>query len=450
MSLRCFRSLALIALSLIVLGCDQGRENPPDVFVRVLNAAPSFAALAFRREETQPSNLNYKESSVPFTYDQDQYDFHVAVNTPGVTSARCTANVTCLLDFSKEIREGTNYTFVLTEVGGTIQPVFLEQPRPATNTTDANIIALHAGETLAPMDLYLTSSSAVPLAPSGTPVASLSFGHSSAARTIAPGDYVVIATARGDPTSVLLTSTPFTLPAGVTAAFVIVEGAGQGVAPFGVVYLGQATGELVDQSTQAGLRVINGATDGAPRDVAINDQFSPPLFAAVPFATATDYKLVPPSTLNVNVTPPGNPGVLELTTTITPSTNFKHTLIFTGDAGTLTHLLLADDGRRIDADARMRFYNVATQFTLLDFYIVPPGTTDLNNFVPATLGAPGGTSLFSFVPGTYDLFLRPIGSETIAAGPLTFTVAGGGIYSVLAVNGPDTASAGIVLLDDFQ
>ena len=449
MTLRRFRNLALILLSLITLGCDQGRENPPDVAVRVLNAAPSFGTLGFRREQTQPQNLDYKQVSVPFNWDQDQYDFHVAAIPPGGNGS-CTANVTCVADFSKELRTDINYTFVLTEIGGTIQPVFLEQPKPPASSAEAHVIALHAAEALAPMDLYFTPTSVVPPAPSGAPFASLSFGQSSAARTIATGDYVIIATGSGNPASVLLTSTPFTLSAALTASVVIVDGAGQGVAPFGIVFMGQGTGELVDQSTQASLRVVNGATDGAPRDVAINDQFTPPLFAAVPFATATPYQIVPASTNTVNVTPAGNPGVLELTATITPTTNYKHTLIFTGEAGALTHLVQIDDGRRIDGEARVRFNNVATQFTLLDFFIVATGTTDLSNTFPiVTLAAPGGSAIIPFPPGTYELFLRPTGSTTLAAGPLPLTVAANGIYTLLAVNGPDTASAAIVHLDDM-
>ena len=446
MTLRRLHRLGLILSCMAVAGCDQGRENPPDVFVRVLNAAPSFGPLGFRREQitqqNQQRNLTYKEST-SYTYDQDTYDFFVDDNPPGVFNAIQVAR------FTKEVRPETVYTFVLTEAAGAIEPVILEQPKPATTSAEAHIVLLHAGEAQPPMDIYLVPAAMAP-AVIGPPVASLSFGQSSAPRTIAAGDYVLTATTSGDPTSVLLTSTQFPLAAAASSALVIVDGAEQGIAPFGVILLGQAFGELIDQGTQAGLRVINGATDGAARDVAINDQFTPPLFAAVPFATPTDYKLVAPNNLTVNVTPPGNPGVLELTATITPSTNVKHTLLFSGDAGALTYLIAADDGRRIDAEAHVRFYNVATQFTFLEFYIVEPGITDLTNVFPiVTLGAPGISQTIPFPPGTYDLFLRPSGSTTLAAGPVTFTVDGGGIYGLLSVNGPDTASAGILYLDDF-
>ena len=446
MTLRRLQLFGLILSCLTVVGCDQGRKNPPDASLRTLNAAPSFSTLSIRRgkqatSQNQPRNLRYKEATAA-TYDQDRYDFYVDVSTPGLAAP------TPLRNFSKELLTGTDYTLVLTEVGGLIEPVFLEQPNPTANSTQANVIALHAGEVLAPMDLYL-SAPGMPFTASA-PVASLSFGQSSAAQTIAAGEYVLTATAPGDPTRVLLTSTTFPLAAAGSSALVIVDGAEQGVAPFGVVLMGQTFGELVDQGTQAALRVMNGATDGGARDVAINEQFTPPLFPAVPFATATEYQLVPPTNVTLNVTPPGNPGVLELTTTITPTTNTKHTVLFGGEAGALTHLIVPDDGRRIDAEAQVRFYNVATQFIFLEFFIVGPGITDLSTVFPiVTLGAPGASTIIPFPPGTYDLYLRPSGSTTLAAGPLTFTVAGGGIYSMLAVNGADTASAGVVYLDDF-
>jgi hypothetical protein len=52
-------------------------------------------------------------------------------------------------------------------------------------------------------------------------------------------------------------------------------------------------------------------------------------------------------------------------------------------------------------------------------------------------------------PGDYDLYARQFTTDEVVAGPIPVTLAGDGVYGVLAVNGPTRTTAEIVLLDDF-
>jgi hypothetical protein len=52
-------------------------------------------------------------------------------------------------------------------------------------------------------------------------------------------------------------------------------------------------------------------------------------------------------------------------------------------------------------------------------------------------------------PGEYDLYLYQYATLTIVSGPTRISVADGGIYGVLAVDGADTATANVLLLDAF-
>jgi hypothetical protein len=435
------RIFALVFTGLLASACDQGRDNPPDVNVLVANAVPTQEAITFRREEFgEPVTLAYRNSAA-FSYDEDQYDFHVEVTRPGATTP------TRLASFSEELSANNDYMFVVMDVGGTIQHATLAFPKLAAGGSEARFAAVHAGPGVQALDIYLErpGTSIATVSPRGT----LSFGAALSPGTLAAGDYELTATAAGDPANVLLTSPVFTLAAAAPVGFAIVADAEEGVVPFRVLVLRDAPSVLIDRNAQAGLRVLNGASDQGARDVAINGQFAPPQFASVPFASLSAYSLVPASELTVNVTPPGNPGVLELTQTITPAAAAKHTLIVTGDAGTLTHVIISDDGRRIPDQARLTLYNVARQFTQLDYFVVPPGTDITTVFPIASLTAPGVSTLFSIAAGTYDLVLRQNGTTNIVAGPTPITVAGGGIYGVLAVNGADTATANVVYLEDF-
>ena len=75
---------------------------------------------------------------------------------------------------------------------------------------------------------------------------------------------------------------------------------------------------------------------------------------------------------------------------------------------------------------------------------------DTGAFPQAGLVAPGTTLTYNpFDPGDYDLYLRQNGGTALLSGPTRITLVSEGIYGVLAVNGADTATAGVVLFDDF-
>jgi hypothetical protein len=207
---------------------------------------------------------------------------------------------------------------------------------------------------------------------------------------------------------------------------------------------------LYDRNATAELRFVNGATDQAPRDVAIDSQFSPPLFSAIPFGEATAYAPFPTVSAKINVTPVGNPGALELDQTLAGLPGQRATMLFAGAAGTLTSALAVDDGRRLNLEAKLRFMSAVSQFPAVDFVITLPDGDPNVAGTQATLTSPGiASSYIPLAPADYDLYLYLSGTATLLSGPTRFTVAAGGLYGVLVVDGPDTATAGVRLLDDF-
>lgn len=442
---RCLATFCALACAVFALaGCESGREAPPKVSVSIANVAPGFASLTFRRERDANSErspaLGFK-STIGFTYDADTYDFFALarsldLNTPGQSWT-----------WSQQLQADTNYTFVLTEVGGEVVPVVLTSS--AAPAADAQIAGLHAASGLPALDLYLERPG-VGIA-GATPRGTFDVQGQIAPTTLPSGDYELTLTAAGDPANVVLTTTTITLPAGVTSTIVVVPEGGQGPQPLSVLMMqGSTTTVLYNRTSGAELRVINAATDQAPRDVALNNQFSPPLFSAVPFAQPTAYTPVAVGAQPIAVTPVGNPGVLEINQTYTGIVDQRTTMLFTGPAGALTHVVAADDGRRIHKEAKLRFMNAATQFPAVDFVLALPGESP-DGLAPLTaLAAPGIAAAGSaLAAGDYDLYLRQNGTTTLLSGPTRLTVAAEGIYEVLVVNGPDTATAGVVLLGDF-
>lgn len=441
MNLRLVASCGFVCAALLISGCDDGRPTPGKVSVQVANVAPGFAHLTFRREQEDPRldiGLSFRDAQ-PAIYDADTYDFNIFERTlsnadPGRTWT-----------FAQKLESNTHYTFVLTEVAGEVHPVVVASP--AVPVSDAQIVALNAASGLPPIDLYLERSG-VGIA-GATPRGTFSAPEQLAPLTLPSGDYQLFLTAAGNPADVLLTSGAFNLTAGTTLTLVVANDGGQGTAQVSALLLGGATQVLFDINAPSELRAVNGATDQAPRDLAIDSQFSPPLFSAMPFGATTPYARVPVGSMKVNVTPVGNPGVLEIDTSFTGFTGQRATMLFSGPAGALLPLFASDDGRRFNREAKVRFMNAASQFLAVDFVLTFPDDDPTRSAPVAQLFQPGISDYVPLYPGDYDLYLYQAGTLTVISGPTRVSVAAGGIYGALAIDGADTATASVRLLDDF-
>ena len=149
MTARIFRPLALLGIALFLVACD-GREELPDTTVRVINAASNFLALDFRRERTSGITLEFRDASPSLRYDEDTYDF--SVDSRGLLGTNVDVRT-----FEKKVLAGTEYTFVLMQVGTGVQEAILEYTPLAASATDSQAVALHAGENLAPMNVHIVA-----------------------------------------------------------------------------------------------------------------------------------------------------------------------------------------------------------------------------------------------------------------------------------------------------
>jgi len=445
MNLRFVASCGLVCAALVFTGCsDTGRKSPGKTTVQVANAAPGFEYLEFQRERPpgqDPDSIQFKDGRT-YIYDADTYDFYVDEPTynPSDPGRSWT--------FAPKLDANTIYQFILTEVAGDVVPVIIPYPAPPAGDA-TQIMGLHAGAKLPAMDLYLERTG-VGIA-GATPRATVNPTEQFPPLTLPSGEYELFVTAAGNPADVWLTSTPINLPAGTSSTLVIVDQNGTGTERINVLLLQAASTILFDRNAPSQLRTLNGAPDKAPRDVAVDSQFSPPLFSATPFAAPTPYAQVPLGSVKVNVTPVGNPGVLEIDTTMAGIIGQRVTMLFGTSAGTgtLMPVFAVDDGRRLNREAKLRFMNAASQFIAIDFvFTFPDGDPNLS--LPLTqVFSPGASNYATVHPGDYDLYLRNSATTDILMGPMRLSLAAGGIYGMLAIDGPDTATASAVLFDDF-
>jgi hypothetical protein len=54
-----------------------------------------------------------------------------------------------------------------------------------------------------------------------------------------------------------------------------------------------------------------------------------------------------------------------------------------------------------------------------------------------------------FAPGSFDIIIAKSGTDTFVYGPQQVTLAGGGIYTIVAVPTDQASRANVLMLDDF-
>jgi hypothetical protein len=157
------------------------------------------------------------------------------------------------------------------------------------------------------------------------------------------------------------------------------------------------------------------------------------------------------------VTPAGNPGVLELTSSFSPASGGQYTIFFTGAAGTLTGNLPQDDRRRIKSQAKISFYDAAS-CALCDLLLLPPGTDP--STIPAVdpvfgtdphvLLTPGAIVPVAQWEGSFDVVVRTAGTLTVVAGPTQITLKDAGLYGIILSDNPNGTTMDMTFIEDFK
>jgi hypothetical protein len=296
-------ALVLVLVSSILAACgSEGRSRGPDARVTALHAASSYPQIQFYREQRLQGGLDFG-SGQSFLYEVGQYDFNLDV-TPALSSASVR-----LKSFSVTLEPGTEYYFVISEIGGLLEPLVATQAPFSPASANAEVSVLNAASASPAMDIYLTAPGAALSA--ANPIGTAAFNQHVAPSTFAPGDYELTFTEAGNSLNVLFTSVTLTLLPGQSNFFAIAD-AGIDTNELLVERVTNVSTVLVNVNAPATQRIINGVTDTQPRDVFLDDDFSVPFFAAVPYGAPTARAPIATGDRKISVTPAGNPGVIEV------------------------------------------------------------------------------------------------------------------------------------------
>jgi hypothetical protein len=463
--------IAALLVALVISGCSKSHgsgNGSVKPLLAAFNGAADMPDVTFLRVEEVWSSMAFGTGTPYRSIDPDTYALNYDSLLPGDLTTLCQGDVNkdgiknaneCSRVATQSINvvDGHEYLAALTgHYGELAVRVYDDTPHVFDNTTtDGNGIdtnlqvqVFNWSSTLGSVDVYLE--------PPGT---NLSVTQVKA--TLAPGDefnglldsgdYVLTLTPVGNPNAPIYTSVDVTLAQQTRVAFALLDGTSDTTSNVRVTRFRDQGGDLLDRRQPTLMRVANVSPSAGTVDIYAQEDYTTPFFPSVALDQETPYVPVDPTwvaLLELDVTPTGNVGVLLKRDELTFAPGERATYFMAqGAAGSFSGLTALDTTRRLAPYAQLRPVN--SFGAGLDFYIIPHGNNVYTSTVNQSLSTASVGASQEFGPGSYDIIIAKAGTDTFVYGPQQVQLAGGGIYTIVAVPTDQTTLANVLMLDDF-
>lgn len=462
-------ALVICGFSLLA-GCSSGSHGSSGArpLVAAINAVADMPQVTFLREEEVWSSLDYGQATDFKSVDADQYNVNFDALLPGDKTTSCQGDVnrngtkdedecTRLNTTSINVLNDHEYVVALLGSYGNLHVRVYDKAAHTFDTsvddgngedTNMEVQFFHWSDSLGPVDVYLeppgTNLSAVQVE------ATLQEGDEFDG-LVDEGTYVLSLTAVGDPSQAVYTSEAFTLAKQTRVAFAILDGTADGTSAIRVSRFRDQGGDLLDRRIDTQMRVAHVAPSTGNVDIYAQEDYTQPFVGDLAFKQTSAYTSVPSAalaSLELDVTPAANPGVLLTRTQTSLSKGTRSTFFLVESAtGNLDAIKVQDQLRRIAPYAKLRIVN--STGASLDFYVIPHGNNVFTSTPTETLSTGSSGTVHLLDPGPYDVVMADAGTDTYVFGPLNVDLAGDGIYTIVAVATADATTEDAVLLDDF-
>ncbi|MEL7536790.1 MAG: DUF4397 domain-containing protein [Pseudomonadota bacterium] len=451
---RCItRLLALLAVVGLAACTGNTPDDPPNGSIRFVHVAPSLGPTDFLIEELRrgPAS-NYLGATDTFSIDSGPFDVNVEIADP----AAATGNIRVL---SQQISIVANSELLLAlfDDGPSLAFTEYQLPLDVIAEGESELVVLHAAQGAGPIDVYIEADG-TDLA-GATPRASLAVKEIGTPFTIPVSDVRVTATAPGDPTTILYQSLVFPTPNATSSVVAFFASAGTASSPLRISILDRQStvaGELNDDSAPASLRLINGGVPLGPIDLFAAGDFTAPVHAAVQPREIRDYEDIPAGATQIQVTPAGNPGVIELDNVPNFLGGVLTTQLVVGSPGDASSALYVENNRGNSSRVNFRFRSAASSFPQIDVYILEPGTDFTDDDIgPVARGlAVAGQELTATaLADDYEITLVENDGDvdtddtTVIAGPIPVTWENGRVYEVLIFDSDTAGQVDVQIAD---
>lgn len=436
----------MIALAIAATGCGGDSRFPEATgkgTVRAINAIPASPDITFRIEERSMDSVTYKGASSPQRWDDLTYVFNFdTILSVGAASTRIASR-------ELDVVADREYLFVIS--GSLNAPTITIWDGAERSFGDSDTVFEarfgHLANSLAAVDVFIAAPGVAPVV--GAEAASLSFGEIAPAADLPEGDYVIIVTAAGDPSTVFYTSDTISLPARTALVFTLFDGDENDAAPITLRGLSAAGGVLVfpDINFAPTVRFIQSSRDLATVDVYSDENLTNQVLNNHAFGDISGDIDVAAGQNTFRYTPTGNTGTTLLSAQITTFPGQHANLFATGAAGSYSSFAQAPDRRSISTLAKFTLFNGTANHTSIDLYIVDAGTSIAD--VQPRIGGIGTsivTPILALDNGSFDVYITTATEKTVLDGPIQIDVALGDVIETVVQDTVDPATAQFVIL----
>ena len=428
-----------------VAGCG-GDSTLPDATgkgrVRAINTIATSPQIDFLIEERLVGSADYKSATTGREYDDLDYTFNFEVVFPTGRERVASEFVDVVAD--------RDYTFVISGA--------LASPTLTLWETDVRLFEEseslfearfgHFGAALPDVDVYFAAPGITPAL--GQQVATITAGEISDPADYPDGEYEMILTAAGDPSTVLYTSDAISPPSRTALTFGFFEGDPNDVGPLSVQIISNlgTTSPLPDINLQPTFRFHQASMALVTADVYNDDPTT-----AAPILTNHSYRDITgdipvfSGTNLLRYTPAGDTSMILIEDSITPFDGTHTNYYVVGEADAFSQIAITPDRRPVETLVKFTLLHAATNHPTVDIYIVE-ADTDIADVSPVFFSLPVGTPplLNNLQAGSFDLYVTTPGEKTVIAGPLRLDVALGDVVDTIVYDNVDPATADIVIV----
>lgn len=355
---------------------------------------------------------------------------------------------TAVIDATLDLQTDTKYTVIAVNTLSNIEPLVIEDDISHPASGFAAIRVVHGAPAAPTVDVYVTSPTA-DLANAAPTLEDVSFKVVSDELEVPAGDYRVRVTA-ADSKEVIYDSGTIGLVDGVEYIAIASE-ADTNNSPIGLTILTdlESTPFVAVDDQRARVRVVHASADAPEVDIAVDNA---EVLMNVPFATGSDYLLLPSATYNIDVSASANSqSVINADLMFEPT--WDYTIAAVNSLANIEPLVLNDDNSQPAAgNVKVRLVHAAPSAGLVDIYVTAPGT-DINGISPtiSDFDFKDDSGYLEVPAGDYRVRITLADTKTVAIDTGTLSLAAGQIRTAFALDpAPGSTDFGALLLNDLN
>ncbi len=443
---RILRAMMMSAFAFAVLaGCSESQlaQATGKGSINAINAMPGSPNINFLIEERFLGAVGYKGWLGEQPFDDLSYNFNFQYTLLGDTQS--TRIATQFIDMVAD----TDYTLVIT--GSVSAPMVMQWERPEREFDDAETVFevafTHLSPALGDVDMYVGLTGTAPVL--GEERAKLSYLDLVPEIDLESEEYEIILTARDDPAMVLYRSHGILLAARISYTIAIFD-ADPTITGNISVRVTSSEGlalELPDSNFLPTLRTVHAAFGTVNFDIYRDLDFTAPIFSNLGFGESTGDVPVDEGIVSYTYTEVGDSSVVINEEIQLITRGLRTSTVVTGQpGGELTRIVLVDNRRPIDTNAKLRIIQAAVDFQIMDLYLVEAGTdiTDIDPIIP-NIGFNFTSDFAATLAGNYELILTAVDDKIPLAPPFPINLVNGDVVEVIILNTIDPLVPGVLL-----